>query len=152
MSLAVDVRHRLGDFTLDVRFESEGRLTALFGRSGSGKTSIVNLVAGLMRPDEGRIAVDGAELVDTARGLFVPRHKRRVGYVFQEGRLFPHLSVRRNLLYGRFFARAREKRIAIDQVGVDRVREAFRTALEPFVRPDGSVHLDNVFRVVIAHA
>jgi molybdate transport system ATP-binding protein len=116
MTLAVDVRHRLGDFALDVRFESEGRLTALFGRSGSGKTSIVNLVAGLMRPDEGRIAVDGAVLVDTAKSAFVPRHKRRVGYVFQEARLFPHLSVRRNLLYGRFFARARDKRIAVDQV------------------------------------
>ncbi|MCW5746286.1 MAG: molybdenum ABC transporter ATP-binding protein [Alphaproteobacteria bacterium] len=116
MSLAIDIRHRLGAFELDVRFESEGRLTALFGRSGSGKTSLVNLVAGLMRPDSGRIAVDGTVLVDTERRIFVPRHRRRIGYVFQEGRLFPHLSVRHNLLYGRWFSRARERRIAADQV------------------------------------
>jgi molybdate transport system ATP-binding protein len=116
MTLAVRVRHRFGDFRLDAAFESEGRLTALFGRSGSGKTSIVNLVAGLVRPDEGRIAIDGTVLTDTAGGVFVPRHKRRVGYVFQEGRLFPHLSVRRNLLYGRWFARGRDSRIPVDQV------------------------------------
>ncbi|TXL73309.1 molybdenum ABC transporter ATP-binding protein [Vineibacter terrae] len=116
MMLTVDLRHRLGAFTLDVRFQSEGRLTALFGRSGSGKTSIVNLVAGLTRPDEGVIAVDGATLVDTRNRIFVPKHRRRVGYVFQEGRLFPHLSVRRNLLYGRWFSSVREKRIAVDQV------------------------------------
>lgn len=116
MTLVVDVRHRLGAFSLDVTFESEGRLTALFGRSGSGKTSIVNLVAGLMRPDDGRIVVDGTVLVDTSRRIVVPRHRRRVGYVFQEGRLFPHLSVRRNLLYGRWFSTVREKRITFDQV------------------------------------
>jgi molybdate transport system ATP-binding protein len=116
MSLDVDVRHRLGDFALEVRFQSAGRLTALFGRSGAGKTSIVNLVAGLLRPDCGRIAVDGMTLVDTDRGVFVPRHRRRIGYVFQEGRLFPHLSVRRNLLYGRWFARARPARIAVEPV------------------------------------
>jgi molybdate transport system ATP-binding protein len=116
MTLLVDVRRQVGAFALDVRFESEGRLTALFGRSGAGKTSIVNLVAGLARPDEGRIAVDDTVLVDTRRGIFVPRHKRRVGYVFQEGRLFPHLSVRRNLLYGRWFARSHDKRIAMEPV------------------------------------
>ena len=76
-------------------------MTALFGRSGAGKTTLVNLIAGLVRPDAGRIAVDGETLVDTARGIDVPAHRRRIGYVFQEGRLFPHLSVRGNLLYGR---------------------------------------------------
>ena len=104
MSLAVDVRHRLGEFSLEAGFESEGQLTALFGRSGSGKTSLVNIIAGLVRPDHGRVAVAGETLVDTARGIFVPKHRRRVGYVFQEGRLFPHLSVRQNLLYGQWFA------------------------------------------------
>ena len=103
MSLAVDVRHRLGAFALEARFESHGRLTALFGRSGSGKTTLVNIIAGLIRPDHGRVVVDGETVVDTERGIFVPKHRRRVGYVFQEGRLFPHLTVRQNLAYGRWF-------------------------------------------------
>jgi molybdate transport system ATP-binding protein len=102
--LSVSVTHRLGDFTLDATFESEGGLTALFGRSGAGKTSLINAIAGLYRPDRGRIAIDDAVLTDTASGIFVPAHRRRVGYVFQEGRLFPHLNVRQNLLYGRWFA------------------------------------------------
>ena len=105
MSLDVDVDHRRGSFHLEARFTAAPGLTALFGRSGSGKTSLVNIVGGLIRPDRGRIAVDGQVLVDTERGLFVPAHRRRIGYVFQDSRLFPHLSVRRNLLYGRWFAR-----------------------------------------------
>jgi molybdate transport system ATP-binding protein len=109
MTLAVDIRHRQGSFALDVAFETRGGLTALFGRSGSGKTSIINIIAGLIRPDAGRVSVDGISLVDTAGGIFVPRHKRRVGYVFQEGRLFPHLTVRQNLLYGRWFAPPAER-------------------------------------------
>ena len=89
MSLSVDIRHRLGAFTLDAAFETGGRLTALFGPSGSGKTSLVNMIAGLIRPRRGRIAVDGRVLVDTARGIFVPQHKRRIGYVFQEAPALP---------------------------------------------------------------
>src|SRR5262245_12544375 len=104
MTLAIDIKHRLGSFLLDARFEAEGRLIALFGRSGSGKTSIINIIAGLIRPERGRVAIGDDLLVDTARGIFVPRHRRRIGYVFQEGRLFPHLTVRQNLLYGRWFA------------------------------------------------
>ncbi|HYC63825.1 MAG TPA: molybdenum ABC transporter ATP-binding protein [Reyranellaceae bacterium] len=105
MTLEVDVDHRRGDFRLQVSFASQPGLTALFGRSGSGKTSIVDIVGGLIRPERGRVAVDGQVLVDSERGVFLPAHKRRIGYVFQEGRLFPHLSVRRNLLYGRWFAK-----------------------------------------------
>jgi len=105
MSLSIDIRHRLGSFVLDARFETGSGLLALFGRSGSGKTSIINIVADLIRPDRARVAIDGSVLVDTERGVFVPRHRRRIGYVFQEGRLFPHLTVRQNLLYGRWFAR-----------------------------------------------
>ena len=101
MTLVVDVEKRLGDFALAARFESTGRVTALFGRSGAGKTTLVGLIAGLTRPDRGRILVDGETLVDTDRGIAVPAHHRRIGYVFQEGRLFPHMSVRSNLLYGR---------------------------------------------------
>lgn len=100
----IAVEHRLGAFELDARFASDGRLTALFGRSGAGKTSLVDIIAGLTRPRRGRVVVDGQVLVDTARDVFEPRHRRRIGYVFQESRLFPHLSVRQNLLFGRWFS------------------------------------------------
>ena len=102
--LRVEVAHRLGDFMLDAAFDSAGGLTALFGRSGSGKTSLVNVIAGLIRPARGRVVLDGEALTDTERGVFVPARRRRIGYVFQEGRLFPHMTVRQNLLYGRWFA------------------------------------------------
>ena len=114
--LTVSVTHRLGDFTLDAAFASEGGLTVLFGRSGAGKTSLVNAIAGLYRPQRGHIEIDGEVLTDTATGRFVPAHRRRVGYVFQEGRLFPHLSVRQNLLYGRWFAPREAGGAAFDQV------------------------------------
>jgi molybdate transport system ATP-binding protein len=105
MSLAVDIDHRRDTFRLQAAFAASPGLTALFGPSGSGKTSVVNVVGGLIRPDRGRVAVDCQLLVDTSRSVFVPAHRRRIGYVFQDSRLFPHLSVRRNLLYGRWFAR-----------------------------------------------
>ena len=105
MSLDVDVRHTIDSFRLEARFTAQPGLTALFGRSGAGKSSLVNIVAGLIRPQHGKVIVDGQTLVDTERGVFVPRHSRRVGYVFQDSRLFPHLTVRQNLLYGRWFAR-----------------------------------------------
>jgi molybdate transport system ATP-binding protein len=106
MSPLIDiaVEHHLGQFKLDASFTSNGRLTALFGRSGSGKTSLVNVIGGLIRPARGRVLVDGEVLVDTKHGIFVPKHRRRIGYVFQEARLFPHLTVRQNLLFGRWFA------------------------------------------------
>jgi len=99
--LAVDVEKQLGTFKVNVRFEAVGGATALFGPSGSGKTSLVNMVAGLLEPDRGIIALDDTVLFDAGRNIDVPPHKRRIGYVFQEGRLFPHLSVRQNLDYGR---------------------------------------------------
>ena len=114
--LSVSITHRLGAFTLDAEFDSEGGLTALFGRSGAGKTSLVNAIAGLYRPNRGYVAIDGEVLTDTAIGRFVPAHRRRVGYVFQEGRLFPHLNVRRNLAYGRWFAPKTATGSEFDQV------------------------------------
>lgn len=114
--LEVAVRHAFEGFSLEARFEAPPGVTALFGRSGSGKTTIVNAVAGLLRPDAGRVAVNGAALFDTAAGLWTPAHRRRVGYVFQEGRLFPHLTVRQNLLYGRWMAGAPR-----DAAGFDRI-------------------------------
>jgi molybdate transport system ATP-binding protein len=122
MTLAIVIRHRLGTFTLDAAFESSGHLTALFGPSGSGKTSLVNIIAGLIRPEEGRIAVNGRTLVDTALGKFVPKHRRRIGYIFQDARLFPHMTVRQNLAYGRFFAPRSERYVdeetVIDLLGI----------------------------------
>ncbi|WP_121061525.1 molybdenum ABC transporter ATP-binding protein [Chachezhania antarctica] len=105
MSLSVDIAHRLGSFDLNVAFEAPAGVTALFGRSGSGKTSVVNAVAGLMRPTSGRIALNGDVLFDAKTGPEQPPHRRHLGYVFQEARLFPHLSVRKNLAYGQRFAR-----------------------------------------------
>jgi molybdate transport system ATP-binding protein len=116
MSLEVDVTHRFGSFLLEARFVSEGRLTAFFGRSGSGKTTLVNMIAGIVRPDRGRIVLDGTVLVDTKQRIYVPKYRRRVGYVFQEGRLFPHLTVRQNLLFGQWFTAKRERHIGLDQV------------------------------------
>jgi molybdate transport system ATP-binding protein len=104
MTLIVEAKQRLGDFSLDAAFTSERGVTALFGRSGSGKTSMIRIIAGLARPDEGRVVLDGEPLTETATGIFVPKHRRRFGYVFQEARLFPHLSIRANLSYGRWFA------------------------------------------------
>ena len=100
--ISVDIDKQLGDFRLGVGFESDAGVTALFGPSGSGKTSIVGMIAGLIRPDRGRIVIDGEPVFDSAASIDVPAHRRRIGYVFQDGRLFPHLSVARNLDYGRW--------------------------------------------------
>jgi molybdate transport system ATP-binding protein len=116
MSIEVEIRHRQGDFALDVRFRSDALVTALFGRSGAGKTSIVNAIGGLVRPDHGRIVVAGAVLFDSAQRIFVPKHKRRIGTVFQEGRLFPHLTVRHNLFYGRWFAPRASRHVQPEEV------------------------------------
>jgi molybdate transport system ATP-binding protein len=99
--LRVEVAKQLGNFSIDVAFASEGRVTGLFGASGAGKTSLVGMIAGLQKPDRGMIAVDGDTLDDTVQNLHVAVHRRRIGYVFQDARLFPHLDVRRNLDYGR---------------------------------------------------
>ncbi|MGX1358052.1 molybdate transport system ATP-binding protein [Bradyrhizobium elkanii] len=99
--LRVDITKQLGEFSLAASFTSEGRVTGLFGASGSGKTSLINTIAGLLRPDRGSIVIDGEILDDTATGIHVPTWRRRIGYVFQDARLFPHLDVGQNLDYGR---------------------------------------------------
>lgn len=98
--LSVDIEKQLGDFALRAAFTSDGLVTGLFGNSGTGKTSIINMIAGLSTPDRGRILLDDTVLDDTAAGLHVPPHLRRIGYVFQDARLFPHLNVKQNLDYG----------------------------------------------------
>ena len=109
--LRVDVTKNLGEFAVEVSFAIEGRVTGLFGASGAGKTSLVNMIAGLLPPDRGVIAIDGDVLDDTADGVHIPPHRRRIGYVFQDARLFPHLDIRQNLDYGR-----RMNRLAEDPV------------------------------------
>jgi len=103
--LQVDVRHPLGRITLDLTLETGGGLTALVGPSGAGKTSLLNVIAGFLRPDRALIRLDDDVLVDTERRMWKRPHERRIGYVFQEARLFPHLSVRHNLQYGEWFGR-----------------------------------------------
>ena len=116
--LHVDVTRQLGEFSLSASFTSEGRVTGLFGASGAGKTSLINMIAGLLKPDRGVISLDGETLDDTAARVHVPPHRRRIGYVFQDARLFPHLNVRQNLDYGR-----RMNRLADDPVQRARVTE-----------------------------
>lgn len=120
MSLRVDVEKSLGagagGFSLAAQFVSDGRVTALFGRSGAGKSTLVNLIAGLVRPDRGVISLDGVALFDKSAGIDLPAHRRRIGYVFQEGRLFPHLSVRANLLYGQRFAPKQDRLGGLDEI------------------------------------
>ncbi|MFA3920893.1 molybdenum ABC transporter ATP-binding protein [Ruegeria hyattellae] len=106
MSLSVDISHTLGEMALEVRFDAPRGVTALFGASGTGKTSVINAVAGLLRPRSGRIILDGEPIFDTTMKIDLPVHKRRLGCVFQDGRLFPHLSVEQNLVYGLKFAAA----------------------------------------------
>ena len=109
--IELTLRHSFADLELDLAFRSDARTLALFGDSGAGKTSVLNAIAGLLAPQSGRIALDGELLLDTAHGVCVPVPERRIGYVFQDGRLFPHLSVRRNLLYG---ADSRDAQSGID--------------------------------------
>jgi len=116
--LRVDVAKQLGEFSLSATFESEGRVTGLFGASGAGKTSLVNMIAGLLRPDRGTIAIDGDTLDDTDKGVHVAAYRRRIGYVFQDARLFPHLDVVQNLDYGR-----RMNRLADDPLQRKRITE-----------------------------
>ncbi len=114
--IEIDLRLSRGDFALEAAFTGGAGVTALFGPSGCGKTTVIRCVAGLEHPDAGRIVVGSAALVDTARRVFVPPHRRRVGLVFQDAQLFPHLSVKANLGYGRFFTPADRRRVGWDAV------------------------------------
>jgi molybdate transport system ATP-binding protein len=116
--LCVDVSKQLGEFSIQASFASEGRVTGLFGASGAGKTSLINIIAGLLRPDRGTIVIDTETLDDTAARVHVPAYRRRIGYVFQDTRLFPHLDVGQNLDYGR-----RMNRLADDPASRKRVTD-----------------------------
>jgi len=115
--LDVKIKGTIGQLSIDATFTTEpGTVTALFGRSGSGKTSIVNMIAGLVRPHYGRIAINGEILFDSAHSIDKPPNKRGVGYVFQDNLLFPHLTVKGNLSYGYNLVPARERYLHLDEV------------------------------------
>jgi molybdate transport system ATP-binding protein len=115
--MEIHVVHRQGDFFIDAAFTgAESGVTALFGPSGAGKTSLIHMVAGLMRPDVGRITINNLCLFDSKQGVNLPPENRRIGYVFQDGRLFPHLSVRANLTYGMRLTRADRRFVDFDAV------------------------------------
>ncbi len=133
MSFEVEVERRLGDRNLAFRFTAGGGLTVLFGPSGSGKTSVLNMVAGLLRPDRGRIAVNGHLLFDGDANVDIEPDQRGVGYVFQEGRLFPHKRVRDNLLYGHRLASSQRRWMSYDEavefLGLGELVERWPTSL-----------------------
>ncbi|MET0249869.1 MAG: ATP-binding cassette domain-containing protein [Sphingobium sp.] len=106
MSFDIHVRRRLGQRSIGIDLRSDNGIVALFGPSGAGKTSILNMVAGLLQPDWGRIAVAGTILFDSEGRLDLSVPRRRCGYIFQDDRLFPHMSVEANLRYGEMRASA----------------------------------------------
>ncbi len=115
--LEIKVKKRLGRFTVDVSVSTgEAGVTALFGSSGAGKTSVINMVAGLFPPDEGLIVVNDRKLFDSGHSIDLPPEKRRCGYIFQDGRLFPHLTVKANLTYGMKLVPRTERYVGYDQV------------------------------------
>lgn len=117
LMLDVDIRRIQGDFTVQTAFVTQkAGVTALFGRSGAGKTSVINMISGLLRPDAGHIKVNGDCLFDAQKGVDLPPERRRIGYVFQEGRLFPHLSVRSNMTYGMRRVRTKDRYVPFDHV------------------------------------
>jgi molybdate transport system ATP-binding protein len=132
MSLHIDLKHRFRDFALDLDFEVPEGITVLFGRSGSGKSTVIRAIAGLFKPDHARISLDGRVLCDSEAKLFLPPHKRRVGTIFQDARLFPHLTVAQNLDFGRRFSRRdvpeREVAQMVEMLGIGTLLER---------RPDG---------------
>ncbi|MDC7235727.1 MAG: ATP-binding cassette domain-containing protein [Spirochaetales bacterium] len=114
MSLEFDLQFPRRDFLLDIQGEFDDQTIGIFGPSGAGKTSFFSLLTGLETPEKGRIVLGGRVLTDTSKGLFVPVHKRRIGVVFQEKLLFPHLTIRENILFGERYAL--KKNIGLDEV------------------------------------
>ncbi len=111
MSFEIALRHRIGEREVALDLGSDAPLTALVGASGAGKTTVLNCIAGLIRPDEGRIIVDGRTLFDARAAIDLPPEKRHAGYVFQDARLFPHMKVAANLAYGAKLAGKRQRSV-----------------------------------------
>ena len=123
MSLEIAFSRAFGERTVEHAFASEARLTALVGPSGVGKTTVLNCIAGLLRPERGRIAIAGTVLFDAEAGINLPPERRRAGYVFQDARLFPHMRVAANLAYGERLAPPEERWIrqgeVVEFLGID---------------------------------
>ena len=114
MNLDVSVSKHLGDFHLNAEFQITGRRTGVFGPSGSGKSTLVKVLSGLVKPDDGHILMDGEPLFHKKMNINIPPEKRKIGVVFQHAHLFPHMNVRRNLLYGYRRIREAERKISPD--------------------------------------
>ena len=131
--IAVDIEQQLGTFRLSVQFRADVPIVGLFGRSGSGKTSVINAIAGITTPERGSIHINDMCLFDSTRGIDLAPEARRIAYVFQDSLLFPHLDVRTNLLYGHRLRAADERFIALDKVvdllGLDALLERRTNAL-----------------------
>jgi molybdate transport system ATP-binding protein len=115
-SFLIEVELRRGGFTRSIAIRSEQRVIAVVGDSGAGKTSLLHAIAGLLRAQRGRIEIAGRCLYDSAARIDLPAHRRHIGYVFQDARLFPHLDVRRNLLYGLRGEARRAPRFELDAI------------------------------------
>lgn len=115
-TISLDIRLRQGEFELDCQFAAQERVIGLFGPSGAGKSSLLRVIGGLVRPDSGRVEIAGRCVFDSELGIHVPAYRRRIGYVFQQARLFPHLNVRHNLTYGTWFRRHQSARAGFDQI------------------------------------
>ncbi len=116
MSLVLDISKKLGAFELNLTFEVQNGFTMLTGPSGSGKTTLLNLISGLLTPDHGAISLHGKTLFDSTKKINLPAHHRRIGYVFQEARLFPHLSVKQNMTYGRWFQKPHNAAVSLPEI------------------------------------
>lgn len=116
MNIGLEVALTQGEFKLAVEFQTDAMTIGIVGPSGSGKTTLLNVIAGMAQPEHGYVEVSGRVLVDTGRRIAIPPYRRNIGYVFQDGRLFPHLTVQQNLNYGHWFSRGREGLLGRERV------------------------------------
>lgn len=114
--LSVDIGIRFPGFSLEAAFNTESGITAISGPSGAGKTTLINAIAGMIRPERGQITIGERCLFSTQRNIHLAPEKRRIGYIYQDARLFPHLTVQQNLIIGRFFQGHPTNRALFDQI------------------------------------
>jgi len=147
--IEVDIEQQLGTFHLSVAFRAEAPIVGLFGRSGAGKTSVINAIAGITTPHRGSISIDGKSLFDAARRIDLPPEVRRVGYVFQDALLFPHLDVKANLLYGQRLRAATEHFIDQEKV-IDLLGIGSLLSRRPFALSGGEKQRVAIGRALLA--